>query len=111
VVKDGEVELVTGSPGGSRIITIVLQAILDIIEHGMNPAEAAASPRIHHQWMPDELRVERGVSIDTIRLLEAKGHKVRVQQTIGSVQTIYRSNGLLMGASDPRQRSGAALGY
>ncbi len=111
VVKDGEVELVTGSPGGSRIITIVLQAILDIIEHGMNPAEAAASPRIHHQWQPDELRVERGISIDTIRLLEGKGHKVRVQPTIGSVQTIYRSNGVLMGASDPRQRGGAALGY
>ena len=111
VVKDGQVELVTGSPGGSRIITIVLQAILDIIEHGMNPAEAAASPRIHHQWQPDELRVERGISVDTIRLLEGMGHKVRVQQAAGSVQTIYRSNGLLMGASDPRQRGGAALGY
>lgn len=111
VLKDGEVEIVTGSPGGSRIITIVLQQILDMIEHGMNPAEAASSPRIHHQWQPDELRVERGVSIDTIRLLEGKGHKVRVQPTIGSVQTIYRSGGQLQGASDPRQRSGAALGY
>lgn len=111
VVKDGEVELVTGSPGGSRIITIVLQAILDIIEHGMNPAEAAVSPRVHHQWQPDELRVERGISIDTIRLLEGKGHKVRVQPTIGSIQTIQRSAGWLMGASDPRQRGGAALGY
>ncbi|MDP2358383.1 MAG: gamma-glutamyltransferase [Beijerinckiaceae bacterium] len=111
VLKDGEVELVTGSPGGSRIITIVLQTILDIVEHGMNPAEAAASPRIHHQWQPDELRVERGISVDTIRLLEGKGHKVRVQQTVGSVQTIHRNNGMLMGASDPRQRGGAALGY
>lgn len=111
VLKDGEVEIVTGSPGGSRIITIVLQTILDIVEHGMNPAEAAASPRMHHQWQPDEIRVERGISIDTIRLLEGKGHKVRVQPTIGSVQTIYRSGGWLMGASDPRQRSGAALGY
>jgi gamma-glutamyltranspeptidase/glutathione hydrolase len=77
----------------------------------MNPAEAAASPRMHHQWQPDEIRVERGISIDTIRLLEGKGHKVRVQPTIGSVQTIYRNGGWLMGASDPRQRSGAALGY
>ncbi|MFN3890100.1 MAG: gamma-glutamyltransferase [Beijerinckiaceae bacterium] len=111
LLKDGQVELVTGSPGGSRIITIVLQTILDVIEHEMNPAEAASAPRIHHQWQPDELRVERGVSIDTIRLLEGKGHKVRVQPTIGSVQTIYRSNGWLMGASDPRQRGGAALGY
>jgi gamma-glutamyltranspeptidase/glutathione hydrolase len=111
VLKDGEVEIVTGSPGGSRIITIVLQQILDMIEHGMNPAEAASSPRVHHQWQPDELRVERGVSIDTIRLLEGKGHKVRIQPTIGSVQTIYRSGGRLQGASDPRQRSGAAFGY
>ena len=111
VLRNGEVELVTGSPGGSRIITIVLQTILDILEHEMNPAEAASSPRIHHQWQPDELRVERGISIDTVRLLEGKGHKVRVQPTIGSVQTIYRSGGWLMGASDPRQRGGAALGY
>jgi gamma-glutamyltranspeptidase/glutathione hydrolase len=111
VLNNGEIELVTGSPGGSRIITIVLQTILDVIEHGMNPAEAASSPRIHHQWRPDELRVERGISIDTIRLLEGKGHKVRVQPTIGSVQTIMRSGGWLMGASDPRQRGGAALGY
>lgn len=111
VTRDGEVELVTGSPGGSRIITIVLQTILDVLEHEMNPAEAASSPRIHHQWQPDELRVERGISIDTIRLLEGKGHKVRIQPTIGSVQTIYRSGGWLMGASDPRQRDGAAIGY
>ena len=111
VLNNGEVELVTGSPGGSRIITIVLQTILDIVEHGMNPAEAASSPRVHHQWQPDELRVERGISIDTIRLLEGKGHRVRVQPTIGSVQTILRSGGWLMGASDPRQRGGAALGY
>lgn len=111
VLNNGEVELVTGSPGGSRIITIVLQTILDIVEHGMNPAEAASSPRVHHQWQPDELRVERGISIDTIRLLEGKGHRVRVQPTIGSVQTILRAGGWLMGASDPRQRGGAALGY
>lgn len=111
VLNNGDVELVTGSPGGSRIITIVLQTILDILEHGMNPAEAASSPRIHHQWQPDELRVERGVSIDTIRLLEGMGHKVRTQPAVGSVQTIYRSGGWWMGASDPRQRGGAALGY
>lgn len=111
VLNNGEVELVTGSPGGSRIITIVLQNILDILEHDMNPAEAASSPRIHHQWQPDELRVERGVSLDTIRLLEGKGHTVRVQPAIGSVQTIQRTGGWLMGASDPRQRGGATLGY
>ncbi len=111
LLRDGEVELVTGSPGGSRIITIVLQTILDVVEHDMNVAEAAANVRIHHQWQPDELRVERGLSLDTIRLLEGKGHRVRVQPTIGSVQSISRSGGWLMGASDPRQRGSATLGY
>ena len=77
----------------------------------MNVAEAAANVRIHHQWQPDELRVERGLSLDTIRLLEGKGHRVRVQPTIGSVQSISRSGGWLMGASDPRQRGSATLGY
>ncbi len=111
VLNNGEVELVTGSPGGSRIITIVLQSILNVLEHGMNVAEAAGAVRMHHQWKPDELRVERGLSLDTIRLLEGKGHHVRVQPTIGSLQTIHRSGGMLMGASDTRQRGGAALGY
>jgi gamma-glutamyltranspeptidase/glutathione hydrolase len=111
VLENGEVALVTGSPGGSRIITIVLQALLDMIEHGMNPAESAISPRVHHQWSPDELRTERGLSPDTIRLLEGKGHAVRVQPTIGSIQTIQRREGWLYGASDTRQRGGGALGY
>ena len=77
----------------------------------MNVAEAAAAPRIHHQLFPEELRIERGVSVDTIALLEQMGHKVRVQSTIGSVQSIQRKSGWLMGASDPRQRGSAALGY
>lgn len=111
VLENGEVALVTGSPGGSRIITIVLQALLDMIEHGMNPAESAISPRVHHQWSPDELRTERGLSPDTIRLLEGKGHVVRVQPTIGSIQTIQRRDGWLYGASDTRQRGAGALGY
>ncbi|HEY8580526.1 MAG TPA: gamma-glutamyltransferase, partial [Beijerinckiaceae bacterium] len=111
VLRDGEVELVTGSPGGSRIITIVLQTLLDVLEHGMNVAESAAAVRVHHQWKPDELRVERGLSPDTIRLLEGRGHAVRTQPTIGSVQTIQRGGGWLQGASDPRQRGGGAIGY
>jgi gamma-glutamyltranspeptidase/glutathione hydrolase len=82
-----------------------------MIEHGMNPAESAISPRVHHQWSPDELRTERGLSPDTIRLLEGKGHAVRVQPTIGSIQTIQRREGWLYGASDTRQRGGGALGY
>ena len=112
VLKDGKVELVTGSPGGSRIITTVLQILVDVIHHGLNVAEAEAAPRAHDQLYPDELRIERGVSPDTIRLLEAMGHKVVVREAIGSANTIARSpEGVLTGASDPRQQGTLAVGY
>ena len=112
VLKDGKVELVTGSPGGSRIITTVLQIVVDVIDHGLNVAEAESAPRAHDQLYPDELRIERGVSADTIRLLEAMGHKVVVREAMGSANTIGRSSdGVLTGASDPRQRGTLAVGY
>ena len=111
VFRNNELELVTGSPGGSRIITIVLQIILDTLDFGMNIAEATEAVRVHHQWLPDELQVERGLSIDTIRPLEALGHKVVVHDAWGSAQSIVRANGLLMGASDTRQRGTLAVGY
>jgi gamma-glutamyltranspeptidase / glutathione hydrolase len=111
IFRDGELELVTGSPGGSRIITIVTDIILDIIDFGMNIAEATEEVRIHHQWQPDELQVERGLSEDTIRLLETLGHKTVVRGAWGSAQSILRANGLLMGASDARQRGTLAAGY
>ena len=111
VFKDGELEIVTGSPGGSRIVTTVLQVILDILDHGLNVAEAVAAPRVHDQWLPDELRVERGLSPDTVRLLEAMGHKVVVREAMGSASTIERKDGVLYGASDPRQRGTLAVGY
>lgn len=111
VFKDGALELVTGSPGGSRIITIVLQMISNIVDHGLNVAEATVAPRVHHQWLPDELQVERGLSPDTIRLLEAKGHRVVERNAFGSAQSIHRVDGLWQGAADTRQRGGAALGY
>ena len=79
VLKDGKPFLVTGSPGGSRIITTTLQVIMNVIDHGMNVAEATYAPRVHHQWLPDELRIEEGLSPDTVRLLEQKGHKVGAQ--------------------------------
>ena len=104
VFKDGELELVTGSPGGSQIINIVVQMILDVLDFHMNVAEATEAVRIHHQWQPDELRVERGLSIDTVRLLEAMGYKVRVEPSMGSTQTIERDGGLLYGFADTRQR-------
>ncbi|TVS76367.1 hypothetical protein FP514_12800 [Escherichia coli] len=80
VVKDGKTWLVTGSPGGSRIITTVLQMVVNSIDYGMNVAEATNAPRFHHQWLPDELRVEKGFSPDTIKLLEAKGQKVALKE-------------------------------
>ncbi|MGH6845465.1 MAG: gamma-glutamyltransferase, partial [Methylocella sp.] len=95
VFRDGELELVTGSPGGSRIITIVTEIILDIVDSGMNIAEATEAVRIHHQWLPDALQVERGLNPDTIRLLEALGHKVVVRDAWGSAQSIFRENGVL----------------
>lgn len=112
VLKDGDVFLVTGSPGGSRIITTVLQMIMNVIDHGMNVAEATIAPRIHHQWLPDELRIEDGISPDTVRLLEAKGHVVREQSVMGSTHSILRrEDGTLFGASDPRQPSALTAGY
>jgi gamma-glutamyltranspeptidase/glutathione hydrolase len=111
VFRDGELELVTGSPGGSRIITIVTEIILDIVDFGINIAEATEAVRVHHQWLPDELQVERGLNPDTIRLLEALGYSVAVHDAWGSAQSIFRENGVLMGAADTRQRGTLATGY
>ena len=111
VFEDGTLRLVTGSPGGSRIINIVLQIIMNVIDHKMNAAEATEAPRIHHQWLPDELRVEKGLSPDTVRLLEKLGHKVMLMPVIGSTQTIERARGQLAGAADTRQRGTGVAGY
>ncbi|MBP2229552.1 gamma-glutamyltranspeptidase/glutathione hydrolase [Azospirillum agricola] len=111
VLKDGKPWLITGSPGGSRIITTTLETVIDHIDFDMNPAEAAAVPRVHHQWTPDELRVEKGLSPDTIRLLEQKGHKVAVKPTMGRTQTIQLRGDGLYGYSDPRNPDGATAGY
>ncbi len=109
--RDGELELVTGSPGGSRIITIVTQIIADIVDFNMNVAEAAAAPRMHHQGAPDKLEIERGVSIDTIRLLQGLGHEVAGRGAWGSAESILRAGGVLTGAADTRQRGALAAGY
>src|SRR3954447_14986950 len=109
--RDGRVFLVTGTHGGSRIITMVLQIILDVIDHQMNIAEAVAAPRIHHQWLPDQVDAEQGLSPDTIRLLEARGHKIVVGRTFGSANSILVTPDGLTGAADPRQRGTLAEGY
>jgi gamma-glutamyltranspeptidase/glutathione hydrolase len=111
VLRDGRPFLVTGSPGGSRIITTTLQIIMNVIDHDMNIAEATEAPRIHHQWLPDELRIEEGISPDTIRLLEAQGYTVEVNDVMGSTQSIMSTEDGLFGSSDPRRPGALALGY
>ncbi|NEO87231.1 MAG: gamma-glutamyltransferase [Spirulina sp. SIO3F2] len=111
VLKDGDVFLVTGSPGGSRIITTVLQVVLNVIDHGLNIAEATAAHRIHHQWSPDEVRVEKGFNRDTAALLRLKGHAIVEKAAMGSTQSILHQEGRLYGASDPRKPDALTQGY
>ena len=112
VRKDGENFLVTGSPGGSRIITTTLQVIMNVIDHGMNIQTAVAAPRIHHQWLPDELRIEQGISPDTIALLEARGHHVVTNSAMGAIQSIMiGEDGTLFGGADPRRSTSSAQGF
>lgn len=111
VFKDGKPFLVTGSPGGSRIITAVLQVILNSIVYEMNVAEASHAPRIHHQWYPETLYVEKDINPDTRALLEALGHKLTERTAIGSTQSIMIKDGLLYGASDPRRPDARTKGY
>ncbi|MEM8498366.1 MAG: gamma-glutamyltransferase [Pseudomonadota bacterium] len=118
VFKNDKPWLVTGSPGGSLIITSVLQVILNATVFGDNVATAAALPRVHHQWMPDKLRVESGVSPDTLTLLGLKGHTLdQSTRTLGRTQSIMidpefvNGGGYVHGASDTRRPMGAASGY
>ena len=103
ILKDGEPFVVLGSPGGSRIITTVLQVVMNIIDHDMNIAEAVHAPRIHHQWLPDQLELEPGFSPDTVKILELYGQNVKAGRAMGSVQTIMYKNGYFYGISDPRR--------
>ena len=111
VFRDGRLAMVTGSPGGSRIISTVLQVIVNTLDFGMNLAEGVAAPRVHHQWRPDMLLVETGVSPDTLRLLRERGHKVVVGSTSGSANSIMVAPEGLTGAADPRQRGTLAAGH
>ena len=111
VLVDGEPFLATGTPGGSRIITTTAQIIMNVIDHGMNVAAATAAPRVHHQWLPDELRVEVGLSADTLDLLAARGHRIVTKWSMGSTQTIMRTEEGFLGASDPRRPGAMTLGY
>lgn len=106
----GKPLLATGSPGGSTIITIVLQMIVNKVDYGMDVAESTAAPRIHHQWLPDTLYYERGISSDTLQILRDMGHSISDESSIiGATQSISRERGRLSGASDSRRHGAAAV--
>ncbi len=111
IFKDGRPYLVTGSPGGSRIITTVLQMLVNVLIHDMNVAEATHTPRIHHQWYPDILLMEPGFSPDTTKMLRDMGYNITPSGTMGSLQSIQWKDGFFFGASDPRRPGAAAMAY
>jgi gamma-glutamyltranspeptidase/glutathione hydrolase len=103
---------VLGSPGGSRIITTVLETILNIVDYGMSPQQAVEAPRLHHQSLPDEVAYERaGLTPDAITRLTEMGYKLVEHRPWGAVELIAIANSRLYGASDPRRPAGAAAGY
>jgi len=111
VFNDKKLFLATGGKGGSRIITSVLQVILNVVDHKMSIREAASAPRIHHQWLPDTLYVEREAGEDLEAGLRKKGYEVKRTGPMGSTQSVARLNGLFHGATDPRHPGGLAQGY
>lgn len=110
VLKDGKPFLVVGSPGGSRIINATLQAMLNVIDYDMNLAEAIAIPRVHHQWLPDVLFYEKGISPDTLERLRERGFEVQQRDRIGNVNGVMARDGFLFGYADPRALSGWVSG-
>ncbi len=111
VTREGRLFLVLGSPGGPTIINTVLLVLLNVLDFGMQLQQAVDWPRFHHQWMPDELRMERnGFSPDTIELLRARGHRIQYVNQQGDVAAIQAADGWLLGAADPRGE-GTARGY
>lgn len=111
VMKNGKNFLATGTPGGSRIITTTLQIILNTIDYGLNVQVAVDSPRMHHQWLPDEIRIEQGFSPDTIKILKDKGYKVVVKESMGAANSVMIKDGKYYGGVDHRRDTGFALGY
>lgn len=110
VTHDGKLAMVLGTPGGPTIINSVLQVLLNVVDFGMNMQDAVNWPRIHHQWLPDQIVLERGFSPDTIALLKARGHNIKIVNQIGEVAAIEARDGWLEGAADPRTE-GVARGF
>ena len=107
---DGEVFLVTGTPGGSYIINVVLQILVNVIDFDMNIAEATHRPRMYQGWNQPQLGLEPGFSPDVAAALDAKGHETRIERTMGSTQSIMWRDGKFYGAADPRRPNAKALG-
>ncbi len=113
VSKDDKPLMMTGTPGGSKIISANMQMVLNVLEYGMNIGDASVAPRIHHQWFPDQLLLESGISPDTITLLRQKGHKINFSKSsagMGSLQTVMSKDGMFYGYSDPRRPGAKAVG-
>ena len=110
VFRDEKPYLVVGSPGGSTIINTVLQIILNVVDHDMNIAEATYAPRLHQNWRPTELEIERGFNVDTLGILKGMGHEIEVRDTIGSAQTLMLENDQILAAPDPRRPGSGASG-
>ena len=111
ILKDGKPFLVTGSPGGSRIITTVLQIVTNTIDYNMDIASATTAPRIHSQWLPDKLFVENGIKTETREKLAAKGHNVEETRSLGSAHSITKIGNYYYGFSDPRREGSLASGF
>jgi len=108
VLKDNKPVLVTGSPGGSRIISTVLQVVVNVLDYHMDVAAAVAAPRLHHQWMPDDVKVEPGFPEEVLTVLRAKGHSVTDSMGYSSANSIFVTANGLLGAPDPRTRGAEA---
>lgn len=111
VLRDGKPVLVTGSPGGSRIISTVLQVIVNVLDYKMDVAAAVAAPRLHHQWLPDEVRVERGFPDDVLSELKTMGHFTVEPMGQTSANSILVTPNGPLGAADPRTRGAEAAGH
>ena len=114
VLKGGKLWLVLGSPGGPTIITTVANALIGVVDAGLDIQAAVNAPRFHHQWLPDHIEMERGsFSPDTVRRLLAMSHRIEWSEQMGDGECIQidQENGVRLGASDGRNENGRAVGY
>jgi len=112
VTYKGKLKMVVGTPGGSTIITSVYQTLLNVIDHGMGMQEAVNAKRVHHQWYPDEIRIEADALTQSVKAnLEQFGHDLRITDKIGRMDCVLvLPDGRLEGGADPRGDN-TALGY